>query len=686
MDFFNKIKDVMTGNGAQDQSDDEKKLASHVRSRLEDCRMRGSRIAWLGTVMTNIAYLKGFNSVYYDTSTRQFKNVYQNGRGVNRARLNANKILPRAQNRAAKLCKTPPKYDVRPESSQTDDKDAARLALDVLNVIWDKQRINQKRIELIMWAQQAGFSYIKTCWDPCLGNSIGPGEYEGDIRVEVVCPFEVFPDPLAANLEECQWLVHAKVRKLDYFRKHYPKGGLVKEEDAWILDLQYEQRINSLNKSGPLTSGSDLQMKNCAVEMIYYERPSKEFPEGRQVTTANGILLEDKELPIGEIPFAKFDDVVIAGSYISESVITHARPIQDQYIRLITKRAEWTNKLLAGKLLAARGHGMAPEAYDDTSGEVLEYNANPSAPRGGEPMYIQVPPMPQYAYEEETKLEAMIDEIFGLNELSQGHIPAGMPRAAAAMQILLEQDATRMGIITENHEHAFADVGRHILRFANKFYITTRLLKLAGNGLDYTVKSFKGADLKNNSDVYVKRGSTVPNSKVLERQEIMNIYQSGLMGDIQDPKVKQRVASMMEFGNIEEAWQDSAIDEHQVNRDLDMIKREMMPPVHELDNHQFHVFEKNNFRKSDKYESLSDKSKAILEGNLEEHLQWIIKLQNPGLQTQVKMSEGMAQQASQMTDQEAMAHQQAANAHMPQPGQPGQAPPPGPQQPMGGMH
>lgn len=657
---------------AEDQSEDEKKLVSHIRSKVDDNRNQGQRVVWESNTMSNIAYLMGFDSVYWDSKTREFRNIATLGTGINRNRLRYNKLMPLAQNRAARLAKVPPKYDVRPESSQTEDKDAARLALDVINMVWDRERINQKRIPLIMWAQQGGFSFVKTSWDDCAGRPLGDGTYEGDIRIDVVSPLEIFVDPLATTLQEAQWLIQAKVRKLDYFRDRYPKGGEVKEEDAWLLSTQYELRVNALNSGGPAATSSDLQMKNSAIELSYYEKPSKKHPNGRQIVTANSILLEDKELPIGEIPFAKFDDVVIGGKFYSEAIISHARPYQDYLNQLVNKRAQWTSRLLAGKYTAPYGHGLAPEALNNESGELLTYKPNASAPNGGAPVQLQVPIMPQYAYEEQAHAEEAMNDLFGLNEISQGRIPqSGMP--AAGMQILLEQDATRIGIVTENHEHAWADVGRHILKFVKGFYVTARLLKKAGKGLEYTVKPFVGSDIKNNTDVYVIRGSTIPNSKVMQRQEILNAYQQGLLGDPQDPKLREKVLSMLEFGDVAEMWQDFSIDMAQINRGLDQMQKGGVPPVNEMDNHPLWVQEVNRFRKSDKFEKMPDNIKAIVEANIEEHLQAFTNLRNPGLNQQAELSDLMAQKADQMTPEDAMQHEQIANAHMPPEGA---APPP----------
>lgn len=652
MALFDGVMDRLTGSGpekiehANQQTKDEVELVSFVQEKIQEVRGAGSRISFEGIVMTNTAYLLGYDSVVYDTTTKQFRPNNTAARYLTRNRLHVNKILPTVQNRLARLCKSPPKYDVRPNSNDSEDKDAARLGLKVIDMIWDKEKLNQKRIPLYMWMQQAGHSYLKISWDPAIGKQVLDPESgklirEGDIRIDVVSALEMYPDPLAKSFDEAQWFVQVKVRKLDYFRTHYPdRGSLVKEEGPTVLSVVYEQRINSMNTAGGTGSGVQAQMKNAAIEKAYYERPSEKYPNGRVVVIANGVLLMDKDLPVGEIPFAKFDDVIIGGKYNSESVITHLRPIQDQYNRTINKRAEWVNKLLAGKYLAPKGHGIMAEAINDQSGEIIEYNPVPGAPP---PQAMSLPVIPQYAYEEEKQLQEMMYDISGINEISRGSLPsAGMPYAG--MAFLQEQDETRVSVVTESNEYSWAQMGKLILMYAEQFYITERLLKLAGKTAEHQVKSFVGADLKGNNDVSVVRGSTVPGSKVLKRQEILNTYQQGLLGDPHDPKVREKVLGLLEYGDSAEMWQDYAVDMAQIKNQLDMIEEGIQPPVSELDNHPMHVQEKNRFRKSDKFSTLNPISQQILLQDIEAHVQALVQLNNPGLNQQLEIAKHMAVQ------------------------------------------
>lgn len=638
-------------DGLTDQPDQDQKLAAFIKGKVEESRRSSSRISNEGVWMTNIAYLLGFYGVYFDTTLRQYQPAQNNNTSfLSRNRLQVNKILPTVQNRLARLCKNPPKYEVRPNSNDTHDKEAATLALQVLNYIMDKEKATAKRQELYMWMQEIGHSYMKVTWDDQAGEPMldpetdEPMGYEGDVKLEVVPGLEIFPDPLAKNLDEAQWVAQAKSRKLDYFKTHYPeRGHLVQEEGAWLLSIQYEQRINTMNVRGQGQTGAQTFAKNSAIEIVYYERRSAKYPHGRMIVTANGILLADKELPCGDIPLVKFDDVLIGGKYYSESLITHMRPLQDQFNRVYSTRAQWVNKLLNGKYLAPKGHGIIQESFDDTSGEIIEYNPGP---QGQKPEALQMPLIPAYAYQEEDRLQGSMFDISGINEVSRGQVPAaGIP--AIGMQFLMEQDDTRIGIVTENNENGWAQVGQLVLKYVEKYYELERTVKIAGPRLEYTVKSFVGKDIRKHTDVMVIRGSTLPGSKVLKRQEILNLRSQGLFGNPNDPQVIQKVMDMLEYGDSYQAWEEQGIDMAQIENDLDLIEQEVIPELNEFDNHELHIQRKNLYRKSDKVKKLSDTAMKILVFDIERRVQLLTMSKNPQLAAQAQQIAMAQQQVNQ---------------------------------------
>lgn len=675
------IQDVL------DQDPDERKLYEHVKSKIDLVRQTNSRIATEGVYLTNVAYLMGFDGVYYDTTYRQFKNIDPRRR-VTRNRFKVNKILPTVQNRLSRLTQSPPRYDVRPNSNSTEDKDACRLGLQVIEDVFDKNSFDAKRQDLIMALMQGGHSYGQVLWDPSLGEPMYDPEteefmgYEGDVRIEVLNCLEVFPDPLAKNLEEAQWIIKAKVRKLEYFKDTYQdRGDAVKEESAWLLSSIYDLKSNALTSVGIVGAQTQDQMKDSAIELVYYEKRSKDYPNGRMVVCANGVLLEDKELPIGIFDIVKFDDMIIGGRYNPEAIITHLRPVQDQYNVTRSKIADWVKKLLAGKYIVAKGANLQQEALNDDNGEVMEYTPVPNA---SEPKAMDIPQIPPYAYKDLQTLDGEFDFISGINEVSRGVLPsASIP--ASGLAFLQEQDQTRIGVTTSRLELGYARLGQCILRYVGRYYEIPRLLKEAGDGLEYTVKEFKGGDLHSNYDVIVIPGSTVPTSKVLRRQDILNAYQMGILGNPQDDKVKMQILEMLEYGDEAKMWKTQALTKARIKKEIALIEDGEMPPLSEFDNHQMHLLELNDYRLSDKYDNLDKDKQGLLVWVIEWHLNALNNLQNPGL-AQQKMA---AQIAINHLPQIAQQQQQALSLHpgapQNQPQNNGIAPPQQQQQPAAPM-
>lgn len=600
--------DLGLGGAGSDYGDeppqDEQAILSYVESKLDEARRTANRTAHESVWLTNSAHLIGYTHLFWDSAMRSFRNTATDGEPL---KYQTNRLLPLVQNRTARLCKSPPKYEVRPNSMESEDKDAASLGKEVINQVWDQQKINRKRIDLTMWKQQCGHSYLKVSWDGSVGETMtdpltGQSTKQGDIRVDITPAFEVYPDPAAKTMDELAWLIQTKIRPLSYFRAHYgEKGALVKEEQTNILGLQYQTRINTLTTKSD-GDGTNQTLKNTAIEKAYYEAPTDKHPEGRMIIAAGGVLLEDKPLAVGAIPFVKFDDIVVGGKFYSEAIVTQLRPIQTQINRLVNQRVKWTQSLLAGKYSVARGAGIHQEALDDQSGEVLEYDPVPQAPDGGRPMAIQVPMIPQWAYTEEDRMVASMNDIAGIGDISQGKsTSASMP--ALGMQILQEADATRLGVVIEADEHSWAQVGNLILKFAQKFYTEKRLLKVS-NGSSYLVKSFTGADLRGNTDVIVVPGSTQPNSLTLKRQDIFNLLQAGLLGPMGDPATMEKALNMMQYGDLAEVWKTTSLKEAQIKKVIEQIEMGIPVQITEFDDAREWFLKLNDYRISDKFQKL----------------------------------------------------------------------------------
>lgn len=607
-----------------DEFKQEQELCDWVKSKIEEIRQGSARVAHEAIWMQNIAAVLGFTGLQYNAVTKSLQPINRVGNASRRNRMQVNKLLPALQTRLAKLTKNPPKYDVRPNDMTQEAKDNARFKLDILNAKWDDLKINQKRYELMMFAEECGHAYLGINWDDSLGNLIEDPEtgevmFEGDIRIDVISPFEIFPDPLAKSFEEAKYLIRAKVRPLHYFIDQYgEKGAKVKEEEVWLQSAQFQSRINTMNTRGPSAGTQNQATKNSAIEMTYYERPSRKYPKGRMIITASGVLLKNDELPCGKFPLVKFDCVIIGGKYYSESLITHARPVQDQYNQIIRRRADWANKLLNGKYIYAKGSEVIREAFTDEQAEMVQYTPVPNAPDGGRPQAADIPTIPSYAYEEENRLREQFDEIMGLGDMDRGVLPAaGIP--AIGMQLLLEGSEQRISPEIEQHEMAYAEIGALILDYVQAYYKTPRKIKFLGKN-SYLVKDVEGKMLEGSNDVTVIKGSTVPNSKALRRQELINAYDRGLMGDPADPAVRSNLMRLLEFGDISEAYIDEAINQARADAVAKQVRQNIMPEIAECDPHQKILTELSRIRKTEEWDTFDEDKKELWAAVFEECL------------------------------------------------------------------
>lgn len=617
MSFFDNI---MQGSDKADEI----KLASWIKSKVDEVRSGAVRTAHESIWMQNIAAVLGFSGLMYNATTKTFQPINRAGAALRKNRINVNKLLPALQTRLAKLTKSPPKYDVRPNDMTQESRDNARFKLDILNAKWDDLELNQKRYELLMYVEQCGHAYLGLYWDDSLGNLIadpmtGEERFEGDMRVDVISPFEVFPDPLAKSFDEAKYWIRCKIRPIDYFVDQYgEKGAEVKEEEVWLLSSQFQTRINSMNTKGTTSGSEGGATKHCAIEMTYIERPSKKYPKGRMIVSANGVILKQAELPCGKINIVKFDCAVIGGKYYSESFVTHARPIQDQFNNVIRRRTDWTNKLLNGKLIYAKGAEIIREGATDESGEMIQYTPVPNAPNGGEPHSMDMPNIPSYAYEEEARLDAQMNEIMGLGDMDKGILPAaGIP--AIGMQLLLEGSEQRISPEIEQHEMSFAKFGTLVLDYVQKLYKTPRKIKFLGKS-SYIVKEVEGGSLEGCNDVTVIRGSSVPSSKALRRQELLNAYDRGLLGDPADMNVRANVLKLLEYGDIGEIYIDEALSQARADKIAKMVRQNQMPDIAECDPHFQILKELRRIRISDEYDTFDQDRKDLWGAVFEECL------------------------------------------------------------------
>ena len=208
-----------------------------------------------------------------------------------------NHIAPIIDTRLAKLTRVRPKMSVRAFGGDEEDLKTAQISSDILNSTYQRKEIDSVISKATRWAETCGSAFYKITWDNNLGKKIGAkdGEsvFEGDIKIDAIPPFEIFPDNLYySEISELKSIIHARAISVDDAYEKY--GVKLNGENIDVF---------TLSSSGASYNGGYKEKKvsstlnNHVLIIERYERESKDYPNGRFVVVGGGKVLYEGELP-----------------------------------------------------------------------------------------------------------------------------------------------------------------------------------------------------------------------------------------------------------------------------------------------------------------------------------------------------------------------------------------------------
>jgi hypothetical protein len=534
-------------------------------------------------------------------------------------------------------------WEVLPATAEEEDVNQAKVATKFLDAKWRELEMEEAREEFVMWLLTCGTAFIKTWWDPEKyadenmvamtdeeGNEVKddngqvlyvPRQLEdgrlapiGDLDACVVSPFEIIPDPDAANLKECRWIIHAK------------KWPLEVAESKWNVKLASE-----VDESNPFDKAKGMLKKlwgksqhepsdeDGVIVKEMWERPSKKHPQGRLVIVAGEKLIADgpNPMPDGELPFIMAGHYVVPGRFWRQAVVQHLISPQKQFNKTRSQITEIKNRTANPQKLIPVNSSVDESKWTGEPGLNIRYN--PLA--GAKPEYIQPPSVPSYVFKELENLLYDLDQISGQHEVSHGQTPPGV-KSGIAIRYLQEQDDTKLGPTVRNLEKAWKRLAKMWLKMAREYYDPqeARMVKHVGKNNEVAVEDFHAAEMPMEPDVIVVSGSSLPESKAARQEFLKELYG---MGVFVDPKTgqndNQRFLKMLEIGGTEEAFDDISADLNAAEMENRYAMEGREIAVHEWDNHKLHIYDHNKERKGTNFANWPQEAKEILGRHIKIH-------------------------------------------------------------------
>lgn len=529
-----------------------------------------------------------------------------------------NHIAPIIEMRLSKFARVCPEVYVRPLSDDDEDVSQARIAEKLVASAFDKNNFHETVKKVTSWSEVCGTGFYKIVWNNSKGNVLGnlDGEEikEGDVEILAVSPFEIYPDGLyTENPEDCESIIHAKAVSADVVKEKY--GVAVNGKRLNVISL-------STAETGSAFGEDEDRMENGVIVIEKYERPTKEYPNGRLITVADGKLLYYGELPYRNgcegkrsYPFIKQVSVGSAGSFFGVSIVERLIPVQRAYNAVKNRKHEFLNRLSTGIMTVEDGSVDTEDLAEEglSPGKVLVYRQGSKPPE----VMSETTIPPDFNTEEDRLLNEFVI-ISGVSDVSSSSQNASVS-SGTALELLVEQDNQRLSLCAEEIRQNYLAVAKRVLRLYSQFIRGLKAFRY-GNAFGKTEIGYANRNTALSDDVYLESENELMYTPTQKKDMIFRLYDSGLLSDDEGqirPAVKEKILSLLGYKDLDYKHGISSMQEEKARNENPILKQERLP-IEEIDDDEIHIDEHTRYVLSE-YEQLSAEEKQRLFEHVAKH-------------------------------------------------------------------
>jgi len=580
-----------------------------------------------------------------------------------------NHVGPIMRSRLAKLSRMRSILRCRPGTKEKEDLDSAKVGTHILKNMKHEQNMVEKDKRMKTWLENCGSALWKLTWNNKKGRPLGSVEkwdevneqyyqhtlHEGEVDPVVVPPYEIYPDSsYRENIRQCRNIIHAKAFHVDEIAEYW--GVQISSEDSHALKLKKTITGTSSSGLGYGASGYSIateKLEDHAIVKEWWEKPSRQHPDGRLIIVCGGKLLHYGPLPYkcGEhfkpdLPFVKMDAIERVGVFWGKSVVEDLIPIQRRYNALRNRKSEYLNRVALGQYTVEEG-SMDIDRFEQEAGSpgaVHPYRRGYNRPR---PMEYQ--PLPMAFHQEEQSLLQEFSMLSGVSEISRhSEAPPGV-KSGVAMAIALEQDDTRLADTADNIDEGWKEMGKKLLRIYKQFVELPRTLRTIGENNLVEAINWTGADIQSD-DVIVESIPAALDSPGQRRQMVFELLGSGLLHDPEtgqlNRETRQKLLEMIELGNWESANRSDELQIQRAERENQALEQGGQANVQSYDDHLLHMQRHTKHRLTAQYEAKVQQDPALeqrFQQHVDQHLQALAPPDQSGQMAQQQAVDAMHQ-------------------------------------------
>lgn len=566
------------------RGEEEKAVARHLNKLRSAALQR--REAFEPDWWLNDAFFAGYQYTQWDPTLRRVVEVARpkGATEEHTPRIIANKIMHMSMQAHAKAMAHDPRAEVSPSTADAHDRSDARVAQAYLDDLMGPTKIGwaDVRGRGLLWAVIMGTGWFKWFMNEELGRP----------DCVALSPFDVVVDPYAQSYDQARYAIHTQFMDVEQV---YDKFGVqVRDEGREAVDALRSGVLSSMGYAPALSGVSVHEL---------WQRPSRRHPGGRYaVWTGNGRVLTaptDHPYDHKRLPFSIVGYIPMPGLLYFHSGVKFLRSAQmalnagHNQVVATTKAFASPKMWLDSELAASLEH-----LPTDAPNELLIGDS-----RGGtlKPEYIQPAAMVENGLIE--ILRAEMEDIAGLHAVSQGDAP-GRVDSAKALELLRNEDLTRLAVLNSTLDTAIGDGFGQILELARQFVGGTVVATTYTRDGMPEVHQWKAASSGRHT-VRVISAAAVPKTQAAKNEYYLSLWNARIVTDA------RRMCELLELPYAGSGSETEA-DVRQATNENILLAQGIACEANEWDDHETHVREHDAWRKTAAFDAASDdiRSKA----------------------------------------------------------------------------
>ena len=395
-----------------------------------------------------------------------------------------------------------PKFLAIPNNPQGQDFSSdVQMALDYE---WDREKMATKLPAQLIPMLVYGTAVWFVQWN---GKD---GEY-GNINVRPVDPFNIFPDPLAEDVDSAEFIIYATYKNANQIKQQFPKKASAIEGSR----ISMSELVNNRDESDSQEENQVLILEMWCRDWTTMDEnedgeQTLKYPKGRVITCLPelGILLDDKKNPYkdGKFPFVLMKNYDVPFKFWGTGEVEQILSPQ-MYINELTNQIIDNAKNTANmQWIIDKNSGIGQGKLTNRPGLVIRKNP------GSEVRRDTPPPMPSYVRETIDVMKADIQDISGVLDSLKGEKQTGVV-AASAILALQEASQSRIRLKIKIMESNLTELANMVYSRMQQFWKLDRWVRVTDIEGNPTFRQIGTEVLSNDFDVKVMAGSTMPVNK-----------------------------------------------------------------------------------------------------------------------------------------------------------------------------